>query len=386
MSVRDSESTSGLGLPESESSQVQAALTAHAHSSLAWRKEQTRDELEKIKRRVQHTVQAFELANNRPSLESLQQANMQFVEDMAHLEVIVWDQVNKKKYQQQMTVFIVGYQQLCGERKHILSQLNEFFIQNAKLGEEDSISTSEDMDIELDDVAMQVKDALSAAERATIRLAEISQEIISYMSSTAISNTQKSVLCLSPLCRSRSRLDKAVNQAREDILQLTGKLLQTQADLENKDERLKELLKQNEAKFLESQYFRSQLETTKTTLSSVQQELGLQISMREAEVRRQAARITELERELQERGVNQGSVQEIQPPASQDSECVQPGTSASEAAAMEEPRGQRGEGDPGSRVDIEDLKENSQLRITELQRGNMVSTYCMSGVGFIGLP
>ncbi|MGH0125360.1 UNVERIFIED_CONTAM: hypothetical protein FKN15_028741 [Acipenser sinensis] len=216
MSVRGSESTPGLGLPESESSQAQAALTTHAHSSLARSKEQTRDELEKIKRRVQHTVQAFELANNRPSLESLQQANMQFVEDMAHLEVIVGDQVNKKKYQQQMTVFIVGYQQLCGERKHILSQLNK----NAKLGEEDSISTSEDMDIELDDVAMQVKDALSAAERATIRLAEISQEIISYMSSTAISNTQK---------RSRSRLDTAVNQAREDILQLTGKLLQTQA-------------------------------------------------------------------------------------------------------------------------------------------------------------
>ncbi|XP_058850931.1 uncharacterized protein LOC117963145 [Acipenser ruthenus] len=239
------------------------------------------------------------------------------------------------------------------------------------------------MDIELDDVAMQVKDALSAAERATIRLAEISQEIISYMSSTAISNTQKRK---SADDKSRSRLDKAVNQAREDILQLTGKLLQTQADLEYKDERLKELLKQNEAKFLESQYFRSQLETTKTTLSCVQKELGLQISMREAEVRRQAARITELEREVQERGVNQGSGQEIQPAASQDSECVQPGTSASEAAAMEEPRGQRGEGDPGGRVDIEDLKENSQLRITELQRGNMVSTYCMSGIGFIGLP
>ncbi|MGH0115344.1 UNVERIFIED_CONTAM: hypothetical protein FKN15_006772 [Acipenser sinensis] len=429
MSVQGSESTPRLGVPESESSQAQATLTAHAHSSLARSKEQTRDELEKIKRRVQHTVQAFELANNRPSLESLQQANMQFVEDM-----------------------------------------------NAKLGEEDSISTSEDMDIELDDVAMQVKDALSAAERATIRLAEISQEIISYMSSTAISNTQKrshsrldkavnqareDILQLTGkllqtqagrhhhlealaflttsstpnrvrsapsshrIRESRSRLDTAVNQAREDILQLTGKLLQTQADLEYKDERLKELLKQNEAKFLESQYFRSQLETTKTTLSSVQQELGLQISMREAEVRRQAARITELERELQEWGVNQGSGQEIQPAASQvlytheeatppalrkqtlyrhqaqsythrlfdiqlcsvqagrcvvspqDSECVQSGTSASEAAAMEEPRGQRGEGDPGSRVDIEDLKENSQLRITELQRGNMS---CQSGL------
>ncbi|XP_041074146.1 uncharacterized protein LOC121294480 [Polyodon spathula] len=362
MSARGSESPPGL--PESESSQARAVLTAHAHSSIARSKEQTRDELEKIKRRVQHTVQAFELADNRPSLESLQQANMQFVEDMDHLEVIVGNQVNKKKYQQRVTVFIVGYQQLCGERKHILSQLNEFFIQNAKLGEEDSISTSEYLDIELDDVAMQVKDALTAAERTAVRLAEISQEIISYMSRTAIPNTQK---------RSRNKLDKAVNQAREDILQLTGKLLQTQADLEYKDERLKEMLKQNEAKFLESQYFRSQLETTKATLSSVQQELGLQISMREAEVRRQAARITELERELQEKGVNQGSNQEVQPPATQDSECVQPGTSTSEAAAMEGPRGQRGEGDPGCGVDIEDLKENSQLRITELQRGNMIN-------------
>ena len=41
------------------------------------------------------------------------------------LEEIIHDAVKKKKYQKQVTIFIVGYENVCGQKLRLLQQVNE---------------------------------------------------------------------------------------------------------------------------------------------------------------------------------------------------------------------------------------------------------------------
>ncbi|XP_030047416.1 uncharacterized protein LOC115461605 [Microcaecilia unicolor] len=96
-------------------------------------------------------------------------------------------------------------------------------------------------------------------------------------------------------------MEKAIERAKEDITQLTTKLLQAQEDLESKDKKLKELLRQNEMKGLESQHLQTHLESTKNCLATFQRECEMQRSLQETEGKRQISRIAELEEILREK-------------------------------------------------------------------------------------
>ncbi|CAH2273446.1 Hypothetical predicted protein [Pelobates cultripes] len=100
------------------------------------------------------------------------------------------------------------------------------------------------------------------------------------------------------LCRIRKKLEKAVNQAKEDIVMLTDQLLQAQEDLTLKDQQTKELSKQNENKIFELNYFKGLLETTKKSLQTLQSETAIQRSLLDAEIRKQAERLEELENQV----------------------------------------------------------------------------------------
>ena len=41
------------------------------------------------------------------------------------LEEIIQDAVKKKMYQKQVTIFIVGYENVCGQKLRLLQQVNE---------------------------------------------------------------------------------------------------------------------------------------------------------------------------------------------------------------------------------------------------------------------
>ncbi|XP_029431546.1 uncharacterized protein LOC115075367 [Rhinatrema bivittatum] len=234
-----------------------AVIAANKHSRMARRAAQTKEELDKISKRVDQMIQAFEQTS---LLMEGQQPGMEIVDDVDQLNSILSDKVKKKQYQQQLTVFIVGYQETCGQRKSLLSQLQEFFTYHAKLEEESFIQT-EDFHVDMDDVADQVKAALISAEAAMSRLVELNKEIISYVSKALAPSTAGKRKSLDD--KSRKKLEKAIEQAKTDIKQLTQKLLKAQQDLECKDKKLKELLKQNEMKGLESQHLLVQLESAK---------------------------------------------------------------------------------------------------------------------------
>ncbi|XP_078540746.1 uncharacterized protein LOC144826256 [Lissotriton helveticus] len=273
---------------------AQAVLSANRMARMARKAEQTKEELLRIQKRVDQMVQAFERSN---LAEVEPQTAMEVVEDVEKLESILGDHVLKKKYQQQLTVFIVGYEETCGQRKYLLSQLQEFFSFYAKLAEEDTSIVTEELHPELDDVADELKAALSSSEMAMARLADLNKQMVDYVNksrpATVIPKSKKSADD-----KSRKKLEKSMEQAKDDILRLTNKLLQAQEDVQAKDTRLKELLKQNELKGLECQQFKAQLESTKIHLEHFQEDYMVQKALLEAEVRRQVASVTHLEEQL----------------------------------------------------------------------------------------
>ncbi|KAM4675962.1 uncharacterized protein O3C94_008593 [Discoglossus pictus] len=269
-----------------------AVIGANNLSKMARRAELITEEVTRIKQRVDRMIQTFERAQGLQA--GVHSPGMEIFDDMDELENILTDNLQKKRYQQKLTVFIVGYQEVCGQRSHLLAQLQEFFSIYSKLSEEDGdLTQPEDALVDLDGVAAQVTGALRSAEVAMSRLADIHTGIMSCVSQTLLAGAPRKRKI--PDDKNRKRLEKTVEQAREDIGKLTDQLLKAQEEITSRDKQLKDQMKQNEARMLEVHHFKGQLEATKRSLQALQEESGKQCSLLEAELRRQACRLAELE-------------------------------------------------------------------------------------------
>ncbi|XP_034640722.1 uncharacterized protein LOC117884437 isoform X3 [Trachemys scripta elegans] len=268
-----------------------AVIQATMYSKAARQAEETREELEKIQARIDHMIQAYERSEQ---VSSAQQAAAEIVENVEQLAAVLGDPVKKRRYQQQVTVFIVGYQESCGQRNSLLSQLQEFFSCSVELGlGEESHSLPDDFPVHMDDVAGMVTAALSSAEAAMSRLADLNKEIVSYVTSALATH--------SPKRSHRKQVEKAVDKAKEEVVQIKHRLLQAQADVETKERQLKDLQQLSEMKAKESRLFRAQLESTQRRLQGLEQESGAQRAHLEAELRSRDSRIAELDGFLQEK-------------------------------------------------------------------------------------
>ncbi|CAM5144342.1 unnamed protein product [Eretmochelys imbricata] len=268
-----------------------AVIQATTYSKAARQAEETREELEKIRARIDHMMQAYERSEQ---VSSAQQAATEIVEDVEQLAAVLGDPVKKRRYQQQVTVFIVGYQESCGQRNSLLSQLQEFFSCSAELGlAEESHSLPDDFPVHMDDVAGTVTAALSSAEAAMSRLADLNKDIVSYMTSALATH--------SPKRSHRKQVEKALDKAKEEVVQIKHRLLQAQADVETKERQLKDLQQLSEMKAKESRLSRARLESTQRRLQSLEQESGAQRARLEAELRSRDLHIAELDGFLQEK-------------------------------------------------------------------------------------
>ncbi|XP_063302430.1 uncharacterized protein LOC134601858 [Pelobates fuscus] len=269
-------------------------LRSNTFSRMARRTNQIAEDVTKIKNRVDKTIQTFERTQGIPI--NIQNTDMEILEDLDELQNILRDHTQKRRYQQTVTVFIVGYQEACGQRRHLLTQLQEFFSLYSKMSEEKEDYDSEDYGVDLDGIVDQMTGALRSAETAMSRLVDIHTEIMSNVNNTLSAATSGKRQTF--LCRIRKKLEKAVNQAKEDIVMLTDQLLQAQEDLTLKDQQTKDLSKQNENKIFELNYFKGLLETTKKSLQTLQNETAIQRSLLDAEIRMQAQRLEELENQV----------------------------------------------------------------------------------------
>ncbi|XP_053575285.1 uncharacterized protein LOC128664487 [Bombina bombina] len=210
---------------------------------------------------------------------------------------ILSDPMQKRRYQQKLTVFIVGYQEICGQRKHVLDQLQEFFSFYCKVNKEDGdLNRLEESSVDMDGVVDQVTGALKSAEMAMCRLADIHSEIVNYVNQTLSTCSSRKRKISDD--KNRKKLEKAVEQARGNIVTLTNQLLRAQEDLTSKDQQMKEMLRQHEMRLVEIRHFKGQLEDTKINLQTLQEETAKQRSLLEAEMRIQAGRLAELESQV----------------------------------------------------------------------------------------
>ncbi|XP_067885110.1 coiled-coil domain-containing protein 186-like [Heterodontus francisci] len=262
-----------------------AMLQKTAHVQRCRQVEELKKELERIKRRVSLVMDDYE-RESKPVQAVLCRANVEFMDDLNELKEALLDSIKRQTYQKQVTIFIVGYQEACGERHLILSHLNEFFSKHIGffMSEEEQLT---ELEFEFDEVSERVDEALNSAEHATQHLAELNQEIINYMNTAVLNKDNK---------KKKRKLEKALNQAKEEIQKITAKLVSTHSDLEEKELKMKELIKLNEVKNLECMHFRSQVEITKRNVERIQQELKSQKILLE----QQSKELEHLRKQLQE--------------------------------------------------------------------------------------
>ncbi|XP_067838415.1 early endosome antigen 1-like [Heptranchias perlo] len=267
-----------------------AVLQQTAHVQRCRRVEELKEELERIKRRVSLVMDDYE-RDSKPVQAALCRANTEFMDDLNQLKDALLDSVKRQIYQKQVTIFIVGYQEACGERHLILSHLNEFFSKHIGFFMSEEQLTELDDEFEFEEVSERVDEALNSAEHATQHLAELNQEIINYMNTAVLNKDNK---------KRKRKLEKSLNQATEEIQKITAKLASTHSDLEEKEQKMKELTKQNDAKNLECMHFKSQVEITKKNMEKVQQELMSQKILLDHQSKLYSAQLEDLRKQLQQ--------------------------------------------------------------------------------------
>ncbi|GCB66229.1 hypothetical protein scyTo_0004930 [Scyliorhinus torazame] len=243
-----------------------AVLQKTAHVQRCRKVEELKEELETIKRRVSFAMDNYE-RERKPVQAVFCQANLEFVNDLDELKEALLDSIERKIYQTKVTVFIVGYQEACGERHLILSHLNEFFSKHIGFFMSEEEHLTELDEFEYEEVCERVDEALSSAQQSTQHLAELNQEIINYINIAVLNKDNK---------KRKRKIEKAPNQTKEEIQKITAKLVSTHSELEEKELKMKELMKLNEVKNLECMHFKSQVEITKKNMERIQQESKLQ--------------------------------------------------------------------------------------------------------------
>ncbi|XP_071141114.1 myosin-10-like [Mytilus edulis] len=258
-------------------SPAQAVLDKNARSVAQRIADETREELEKVLERVEHIYDSYE--NSMELIFQTQHsANMEYVNDINELEEIMKDQIKKRKYQQGLTIFIVGYENVCGQRLKLLQHVNEFFMENSKsVEEEDWFPKTPDLD--LDDAAENIDQSLNKAEDLANRLGEINQEMVNWLSNYAINKASSKALAFVdanvhiPLVSfklGKKKLEKALEKAKEDLGSLSEKLHNLQLDLEDKESKYQDLLKMLENKNLESQKYKTAAEIAKKNVTELE--------------------------------------------------------------------------------------------------------------------
>ncbi|XP_025084149.1 uncharacterized protein LOC112558131 isoform X11 [Pomacea canaliculata] len=269
---------------------AQAVIDRNARSMAQRIADETKDELEKVMTRVENIYSSFEMTENMHAT-----SNVEYLQNIGELEEIMKDQVKKKKYQHQVTIFIVGFSEVSGQKLRLLQQVNEFFTENSKkIDDEDWFPTTPDMD--LDDVSEKIEDGLHVAQELSRRLGDLHKDMVEYMATYAEKKASNKLTQMME-GKGKKKLEKSLLQAKEEVQTLAEKLLGVQTELQEKDEKLQSTFKQLESKNLEVQKFRTAAELAKKAVQDTEA-LQEQIAARDAKINEQRQHITRLEIDL----------------------------------------------------------------------------------------
>ncbi|XP_029653365.2 myosin-11 [Octopus sinensis] len=266
---------------------VEELLKKTSDAILKRRVNETREEIGKIMKRVDNIYGAY--LQNQKDVQCLEDADVpsfKCITDIKQLEQILRDQVKKQQYQKQVTVFLVGYSELCNQKYRLLGELQEFFTnQNQQIwsplleeeeeGEEEEDEDEEEAEFEVgvEEVEGREKAVVSCdlIDNVTItqehhvslsrRLADIKRKMVRHlvMRAGALNDAatgggggggKKT--------RNRKKVGKPSQQTK-DISSLQYRIKQLTSDQEMKQRNLDDLMIQLENKDMECQ--RIQLES-----------------------------------------------------------------------------------------------------------------------------
>ncbi|XP_041356071.1 uncharacterized protein LOC121373472 [Gigantopelta aegis] len=240
---------SSVSLMDRGDGPAQAVIDRNARSLAQRIADDTKQELEKVLGRVDNVVGSYEMTTD-----IYGSSNLEYVNDLSELAELLKDQVKKKKYQQQVTIFVVGFQDVCGQRLTLLKQVNEFFMENSKsIEDEDWFPKTPDLD--LDDVQDSIEESLDTAYTLTRRLGELNREIVDYLATYAEKKASS---------KGKKKLEKLLQQTKDEVFSLQEKLLNLQTEVEEKEDKMQALFRQLESKTFEIQRFRTAAEVAKS--------------------------------------------------------------------------------------------------------------------------
>ncbi|XP_052786890.1 myosin-11-like isoform X3 [Mya arenaria] len=254
--------------------------------------DETKEELDKVMDRVDNIYVSYEMATQTMFDNPRGSPNVEYIEDIKELEDILTDTVRKKKYQQQVTVFVVGFQNVCAQKMQLLQQVNQFFLENSKMEEDEIVDDKPEVD--LDEAAKQVNSSLSTAGDLAKKLADINQDMVEWLVNYA--NTKASN-------KGKKRLEKNLEAAKIDITDLSEKLLKLQTELEEKDEKFQLMAKQLDAKTQEAVRFKTAAEVAKKSAQDNEAHTSMlhdEIKMRDEKIQELRSKLSRLEINLSE--------------------------------------------------------------------------------------
>ena len=214
---------------------------------------ETRLALEKIHDRIQYTLNNFEgpleEAEKRKS-----DVNLEVVEDPAQLYDLLSDSRLRSKYQQNFTVFIVGYEEKCENREMLLTSLQEFFEETQSGGTQSLLDKLESEEIDFDEVTSGLESAMDTAQNAAEKLLKIKKDMSQLIAIVgAYPDTKKG----------RKKLEKALLNAQEEVDGLTTSLNEVRSELEQNKERCEQIQKQLDFKTQECAKLRPMADKTR---------------------------------------------------------------------------------------------------------------------------
>nr|XP_022306043.1 uncharacterized protein LOC111112655 isoform X13 [Crassostrea virginica] len=256
---------------------AQAIIDKNKRSVAQRLADETKDELEKVMTRVEDIYVSYEQSTQDMFL--THGANVEYIEDIKELEQILTDELKKKKYEQKVTVFIVGFENMSNQRLRLIQQVNEFFMDATKPPEDEPLYAPSP-DINIEEIGHSIEETLDSADRLADRLGELNSQMVDWLSNYAINKAStKTISNLENLLKEKSKLaeegkkklEKALDKAKDDLGGLSDKLLKLQGEMEVKEEKVQQLLKQLEIKTSDTQKFRTAAEAAKKTIQEFEE-------------------------------------------------------------------------------------------------------------------
>lgn len=249
---------------------AEQAILAASESKVRRKKEETRLELVKIQERIDYTLTEYQgpKIEDEEEKQSTKEVDLHAVKSPEELYKLLTDVRLRTKYQQHVTVLLLGHEEAAEGRERLLQSIHEFFQETQAGNTTQLLEELASEEIDFDEATAGLESALKTAQAAGDRLLEIKKDMGQLFSVVkAFPDTKKG----------RKKMEKALLKAQEEVESLRTQLQGVQGELEGSKEKSGRLQKQIDSKTTECERLRktaAQVDQLQKTNAELQLELA----------------------------------------------------------------------------------------------------------------